>query len=107
MRKKIEVDKYVEEKEMEWKVNLNGLMREIISGYPGHGSAALRAPMQILLGIMYELGECAARINDPILNGLMCRLAIYEISDPYASGYDKEMMEKVMKKYNEAKRKIK
>ena len=79
--------------EVQWKVNTPQLLKEIIGN---NETAVLSKPLTIFGSILYEVGERAAEINDPKLNALMCRLAIYEISDPYNPNYDKEMTDKVL-----------
>lgn len=90
---------------VEWRVNTPALVGEIANN--NSQMAFLRAGLQIFMGILYELGECASRINDPILNGMMCRLAIYEIADPYNKGFNQEQLDEVLRLYKEAKQKLK
>lgn len=79
---------------LEWKVNTGGLLKEIIQYNPT--MAILARPIQIFGIILSEVGECAARINDPELNKLMARLAIYAETDPYSEFYSKEITEKLL-----------
>lgn len=77
----------------EWKCNTPGLLKEVMQN---HSTAILAKPLQIFANILYQVGERAAKINDPALNKLMCRLAIYEIADPYSPNANEEMVKKVM-----------
>ena len=106
MKKKKDINPDIinqEDKEVFWKVNTPALITEI--GNHNSQMGFLRAGLMIFKKILYELGECSARINDDELNGLMCRLAIYEISDPYSGAYDKSILDKTMKKYEVARAK--
>lgn len=87
----------------EWRVNVPGLYKELIENVPQ--ASCMRAPFQILMAIMYELGERAAELNDDELNALMCRMSIYEISDPYNPGSDPKLTNEVIKKGQLAKQK--
>lgn len=100
--KKVEV---LEQIEMEWKVNIPSLFKEIVEA--NATTSIMRIPLQILMAILSEVGERAAQINDPILNGLMCRLTVYEISDPYNKGYNKKVLSDTMEKYKQAKKELK
>ena len=73
---------------VQWRVNTPQLLKEIIGN---NETAVLSKPLAIFGRILAEVGERAAEINDPKLNALMCRLAIYEVSDPYNSNYDAEL----------------
>ena len=61
------------------------LLQEIINC---SGQAILYRPLQILGHLLAEVGEEAARINDPRLNALMCRLTVYAVADPDSPDYD-------------------
>ena len=74
--------------QLQWKVNTPQLMKEILCN---NATAILRVPLTIFSGMLAEVGERASEINDPKLNALMCRLAIYEVSDPYNENYDAEL----------------
>lgn len=56
----------------------------------------MRQPLMILGNLLHKVGEEAARINDPALNALMCRLTIYACADPESPEYDPELTERVM-----------
>jgi hypothetical protein len=81
-------------KSLEWRVNTAGLLKEIIQH--NQTTSILAKPIQIFGIILSEVGECAARINDPELNKLMARLAIYAETDPYSEHYSKEITEKLL-----------
>lgn len=79
---------------LDWKVNTPGLLQEIIDCNPSAG--ILRVPLGIFGQLLAEVGKRAAQINDPQLNALMCRLAIYEIADPYSPHYDEARVRGIM-----------
>lgn len=77
-------------KNLYWKVNTPALLNEILIN---NQVAILAKPIAIFAAILHEVGERAAEINDPKLNALMCRLAIYAESDPYSVEYNAEKTE--------------
>lgn len=76
---------------MLWKCHTPNLLKEILNctGAAGH---ALKIPLQILGLLLAQVGERAAQINDPELNALMLRLAIYSAGDPESPDYDKNAL---------------
>jgi len=50
-----------------------------------------------------EVAERASQINDPQLNALMCRLALYEVADPFSKSYDKKVVERIYRASAKAK----
>lgn len=75
-------------KKVYWKVNTPQLLKEIMSN---NGVGILSKPLTIFGRLLAEVGERASELNDPKLNALMCRLAIYEESDPYNENYNEEL----------------
>lgn len=66
---------------MEWRVNTPAFTKELIEAHPSPG--ALIGAMNIFRQVLAEVAERASEMNDPVLNALMCRLALYGESDPY------------------------
>jgi len=77
---------------LKWQVNTPALLEEILLN---KSASALRIPLNIFGKLLAQVGERAAEINDPKLNALMCRLAIYSIADPYSPDYDRRKVESV------------
>jgi hypothetical protein len=73
---------------VQWRVNTPQLLKEIIGN---NETSVLSKPLAIFGRILAEVGERASELNDPKLNALMCRLAIYEVSDPYNPNYNSEL----------------
>ncbi len=71
--------------DVQWKVHTAKLLQEIATN---SGQPILVKPLQIFGDILHAVGERAAQLNDPVLNALMCRLAIYEIGDPASPKFD-------------------
>lgn len=90
-----------EDTDAQWKVNTPGLLNEILAN---NGMAILTRPLQIFGHILAEVGERASELNDPELNALMCRLAIYEIADPYNKNFNKELTNETIRLGSEAKK---
>ena len=80
----------------EWKVNTPSFLKEIVNN--NHAGFAIATPMQIFAGLLGQVATRASELNDPELNALMCRLALYEISDPYSKEYDEKLTKQIIKK---------
>jgi hypothetical protein len=78
-----------------WRVNTPQLLKEIMQN---NEVAILSKPLAIFGTILAEVGERASELNDPKLNALMCRLAIYEVADPYNKEYNSELTNDTIKK---------
>jgi hypothetical protein len=78
-----------------WRVNTPQLLKEIMQN---NEVAILSKPLEIFATILAEVGERASELNDPKLNALMCRLAIYEVADPYDKEYNSELTNDTIKK---------
>lgn len=65
--------------DLHWRVNTAGLFQEIIGN---NATAILTRPLQITGHLLAQVANRAAQLNDPELNGLMCQLALYSVSDP-------------------------
>ena len=83
--------------ELYWKVNTAQLIKEILSN---NETGVLSVPLTIFSRILAEVGERASELNDPKLNALMCRLAIYDVADPYSENYDKELVNSIIETAN-------
>jgi len=81
------------DKLLQWRVNTPQLLKEILQNKE---TQALTMPLQIFSLILSEVGQRASELNDDKLNALMCRLAIYEISDPYNKNYDADLTNKTI-----------
>jgi hypothetical protein len=78
----------------EFKVNTAGLLNEILCN---EQIGILEKPIKIFGRLLYRVADRAAALNDPELNLLMCKLALYSVSDPSSDEYDQGVMEKVQK----------
>lgn len=84
-----------------WKVNSPQLIKEISEN---NSMGILKIPLTIFSKMLSMVAERASELNDDELNGLMCRLAFYEISDPYSNEYDEELTQKTINNGNAARR---
>jgi hypothetical protein len=48
--------------------------------------------------LLSDVAERAAAINDPELNKLMMRLALYEVADPNSDKYDSQLVIEYLKR---------
>lgn len=76
-----------------WRVNTPGLFQEIVSN---PNTAIMLRPLQITGHLLALVAKRASELNDPQLNALMCRLALYEVCDPNSKEYDEELAEETM-----------
>jgi hypothetical protein len=74
-----------------WKVNTVSLLKEMVENNDKMG--IFKHPVNIFGEILGEVAERAKELNDPKLNVLMCRLALYEQADPFSPSYSQEMMD--------------
>ncbi len=84
-----------ESNKLRWRVNTPQLLKEIMEN---NETQPLRMPLTIFADILAEVGERASELNDPKLNALMCRLAVYEVADPYSPEYDRELTNETIEK---------
>ncbi len=84
---------------MHWKTHTPNLIKEI-AGNPN--CSILRAPLMILGGQLFDVAERARKLNDPILNKLMCDLTLFTVADPNSKDYNKESLQQVYKLAKEA-----
>ena len=87
--------KLLKNKPVQWRVNTPGLLKEILTN---NETKCLSKPIAIFASILSEVGDRASELNDDKLNALMCRLAIYEISDPYSKMYNAKLNNSIIKK---------
>lgn len=73
-------------KNFQWRINLPGLLKEIIESNNGMG--IFEKPINIFVFILKEVADRASVINDIELNKLMLRLSLYDISNPESETYD-------------------
>ncbi|SRR6266498_531796 len=92
MRNKSKANNHSEE--LEWRVYTSGLLAEIMVNPE---CAILKVPLQIFGALLNQVSERASQLNDPILNGLMCQLGLYEIADPNSSNHDQATVELLIK----------
>lgn len=97
--KKYQIEKEQEGRiDLNWRVNTTSLLEEIVVN-GGPGIAIMRIPLSIFKSILGEVAERALELNDPKLNALMCRLALYEQSDPYSKDYNPELTRKTIEQF--------
>lgn len=69
----------------EFKVHLPNLFKEVLNNA---GTSILNVPLKLTLGIMEELAELAVRLDNPELNVICLRLALFEQGNPESKDYD-------------------
>ena len=88
------------EGEFGWRCNSPGLLKEIMTNSQ---CAVLKIPITIFGGILAEVAKRAIELDDPELNMLMMRLALYEHSLPNDPQHNDtyEAAKKALLKYRE------
>jgi len=88
------MEKNITEKSLSFKVHTTYLLEEIInSTTEGH---ALKIPLIIFRDLLKQVARRASQLNDPKMNSLMCRLALYAIADPNDKEFDQELTNKII-----------
>jgi hypothetical protein len=82
---------------MQWKLHVPRLLNEIehFAMQPAE-MAALRRPFQSFRALLNDVAIRCSEINDPVLNALMCQMALYQIANPDDDGYDLQETKRVM-----------
>jgi hypothetical protein len=80
-----------------FKIDAVALLTEIADCalYPKMG--VLKVPLNILLRYVDSIATRASELNDPILNKIMCDMALYEVANPSSKDYDASVLEQVYK----------
>jgi len=76
----------------EFIVNTEGLLQEILNN---EQVGMLEKPIIIFGQLLFLVAERAAKLGDPKLDALMCRLALYTVADPSKPEYDAALVEQV------------
>jgi hypothetical protein len=84
----------------EWKCNTPSFIKEMIDGNPH--AAILSVPAQIFMGLLGKVADRASELNDPKMNHLMCKLALYEVCDPYNPDYSQKIVDEIKEKAKNA-----
>ena len=77
-----------------WRINTAGFLKEI-GGNQAMGFCQI--PLQIFGNMLIEVGLRAAELNDPKLNAIMCRMAMYDQADPTSPNFDSELTMKTIR----------
>jgi uncharacterized membrane protein len=78
--------------------NTPQLLREVFTNVSASGKAALHIPVKVFGDLLADVAHRASQLRDPILDELMCKLALYEEADPYSPSYDRSMVEDVKRR---------
>lgn len=79
-----------------FKLNTPQLLKEVFDNYPGAGGV-LKVPANLLRMNLAAVAQRCSELNDPVLNGLMCNMALYGCADPYdAENFDQTLTDKCL-----------
>ena len=79
--------------ELKWRVHTPELFKRIVE-IPA--PAVIITSINIFQNILGEVAKRATELNDSQLNSLMCRLALYSISDPNDKDFNANLNEKII-----------
>ena len=72
---------------LQWRVNTPEFLREVLE-HSGAKLGICQQPFMIFKAILAEVSDRAIELNDPQLNCLMIRLALYEGTLPSDAGHE-------------------
>lgn len=85
----------------QFKVHVPRLLEEVTNCGIPRTMGVLKVPLNMFQKYLVSVSERCAEINDPVLNKLMCNMALYEQSDLGSKYYDKKMIDQVNKNYKD------
>jgi len=88
------------ETQLQFRSHVRNLFDEILSNMT-RDTMAVKIPLKVTYGILQSVAQRASQLNDPILNELMMRLAMYDVTDPSSKNYDQKVVEEISRKANE------
>jgi len=83
------------EDDLEWKMHFPTFIAEVANN--NSEMAGLKIGFQLMQNLLGQVAQRASELNDPQLNAMMCKMALYEIADPYSKEYDPERVKKILK----------
>jgi len=96
-------------RKLSFKTHVPNLLKEITDNAIGasKGMGVLFVPMNQFRIHLVHLAQCAAEINNPELNLIMCQMTLYDQVDPQSANYQEGLFEEVQKQakiYREQKK---
>lgn len=89
-----------EDRYVSFKINTPAFLTEIVDNALGaNKNGVLKIPLNVFRINLGLITQRCAQINDPILNKILCDMALYEQADPYSKEYDKKMIKQVESEY--------
>lgn len=80
-------------------LHVPNLIKEIVDCGLDQRQGILLKPIEMFRKYLYGIAERCSQINDPILNKMMCDLALYSQADPQCDNYDQSMIDQVNDNY--------
>lgn len=84
------MDKKIDGKELFWRVNTPQLLKEILVNSQ---VATLSKPITIFSRLLAQISEVSIKLHSPALAYIMCKLAMYEESDPYSKEFSQDKVD--------------
>lgn len=88
-----------------FKVHVPQLLTEVADSGLAQNMGVLKIPLNMLRKYLLSVTERASQLNDPILNKLMCEMALYDEADPQSEHYNPKLVEQVYKAAEDFKKK--
>jgi hypothetical protein len=85
-------------KKVYFKIHVPQFLKEVSNCAISDKSGVLFIPLNIFRTYLGLVAQRCSEINDPVLNKLMCEMALYEISDPESKDYDHELTQQTIDK---------
>lgn len=79
-----------------WRVHTKGFLERVLE--LTNTTNVMVIPAHIFDDLLRRLAKRCSELDDPILNGFMCRLALYAIADPESDEYDSRKAEEIMRR---------
>lgn len=77
---------------LRFSVHVPNLFQEIVES--NKQMEIMRVPLNVLQQILVGVSKRAIELDDDILHSYMCRMALYEQSDPHSENYDSKASNK-------------
>ncbi len=90
-----------EQKAEYFKIETLSLLNEVVDCAMPKTMGVLKVPLNIFKNYLAYIAQRCSEINDPVLNKIMCDMALYEQASRYSKSYNPEMLEQVDKNYEE------
>lgn len=75
------------------KLHTPRFLQEVFLNLKNEG--VLKVPVNVMRLFLLEISERCTEVNDPILNDLMIRMALYSVGDPDSEDFDQQLCDEI------------